>query len=229
MGSKKKHKACLNDWSSFSKDESVVLDDDEAKVVDRSKPKRKGPEPIRTFFLGDEIDGKELLLSRPLRKQDILGGRKMVFYQYTPELYNPKGVSFAGRRKSEKTSKYRGVYWNKNHGKWEVKVKFFGKTHSLGFFETEERAARVYDRSITKFIINRLAINFPEDIGGVKLTIADLVTDDTESIAEANERVKTRVHKKVQDLALNFGLDDPEEVANGCSEWPSKAEAPDEE
>lgn len=212
-------------WDCLDRNNTVVTEDPHEKDRDdrvhEKKTKQKRGRPfIRTFWFGDELDKKELMVTQPIRKSDVIGGRKMVFYQYRPDLYNPQRTNFAGRRKSAKTSNYRGVYWNKNHHKWEVKIKLVGKTFSLGFFEVEEAAARKYDKFITKFVINRLAINFPEDIGGVKLSVADLVSEDTESVDEANERVKERIQKKVQDLAIDFGLDDPEEVANGCSEWP---------
>lgn len=222
MTIRKDHKRAHSGWDPVEADSMIIDSPEDAYPGPKKKTKRpKKEEKPRTHWLGDELDKSELLLKRPIRKADVIGGRKMVFYQYRPDLYNPQGTNFAGRRKSERTSAYRGVYWNKNHKKWEIKIKIGGKTLSLGFDSSEESAARKYDRFITKFVINRLAVNFPEDMGGVKLSIKDLVTEEHESIEEANEKVKKRVHAKVQDIAMDFGLDSPEEVASGCLEWPT--------
>jgi len=225
MRREKKYKSKLMGWISLPQDDVAHFDAGEDQQRDlKARENRKGKVgrfPVRTFYYEDELDKSELMLKQPIRKKDVVGGRKMVFYQYRPELYNPQGTNFAGRRKSDHTSKYRGVYWNKNHKKWEIKVKIAGKTLSLGFEHSEEAAARKYDRFITKFVINRLAINFPEDIGGVKLSIEDLITAGEETLEEATEKLQRRVEKKNQDLMLDFGLDAPDEVSGGCQEWPS--------
>lgn len=225
-------------WISLPQDDVAHFDaveDQQKDLKDRKKRKGNiGRFPVRTFYYEDELDKSELMLKQPIRKKDVIGGRKMVFYQYRPELYNPQGTNFAGRRKSDHTSKYRGVYWNKNHKKWEIKIKIAGKTLSLGYEHSEEAAARKYDRFITKFVINRLGINFPEDIGGVKLSIEDLVTAGDETLEEATEKLQKRVEKKNQDLMLDFGLDAPDEVSGGCQDWPThhaghEASSPEEE
>lgn len=186
----------------------------------KDKKKRKDRIKARLHFLPGELDGKDLLLKQKFKKKDLIGGKKMVFYQYDASMYKTEFFpNFAGRRKSAKQSAYRGVYWNKHHHKWEVKVKFKGTSFSLGFFETEEAAARKYDVDIVRFVINRLAINFPEEVGGIKLRVQDLVEEGDESIEDAEKRLQKRVDAKVQDLAMDFGLDTPTQVRAGCKNW----------
>lgn len=45
------------------------------------------------------------------------------------------------------TSKYPGVYWNKNAGKWHVRIRVNGKQKHLGYFIDEEKAFKVYQKA----------------------------------------------------------------------------------
>jgi hypothetical protein len=48
------------------------------------------------------------------------------------------------------TSKYRGVTWNASHNKWQVTIKLNKKARHLGYFETEEAAAKAYQAAQRK-------------------------------------------------------------------------------
>lgn len=41
-------------------------------------------------------------------------------------------------------TKARGYSWNKQHRKWQAKIKINGKTQHLGYFDTEESAHNAY-------------------------------------------------------------------------------------
>ena len=43
-----------------------------------------------------------------------------------------------------KTSKFPGVDWNKYHRKWRATIRFAGKKRFLGYYDSEEAAARRY-------------------------------------------------------------------------------------
>jgi len=44
-----------------------------------------------------------------------------------------------------KDTPYNGVSWNKNKKMWEAKIVFAGKNSSLGFFDSDKKAAEVFD------------------------------------------------------------------------------------
>lgn len=56
------------------------------------------------------------------------------------------------RTKSKKTSsKYIGVYFNKSRNKFRAQIQFNHKAYHLGCYDTEEDAARAYNRKATEF------------------------------------------------------------------------------
>jgi hypothetical protein len=65
-----------------------------------------------------------------------------------------------GESGSRKSSKYRGVSWNKRDNKWTARIRYDGKGHYLGCFEDEEEAARSYDRAAKVHKRGRAQLNF---------------------------------------------------------------------
>lgn len=56
---------------------------------------------------------------------------------------------------SNKTSGVRGVFWNKQKGKWQAKVEHHGRTHHVGFFsELADAAEAVRQARIRLFTHN---------------------------------------------------------------------------
>lgn len=51
------------------------------------------------------------------------------------------------RRRSGKSSRFKGVYWVKRDGNWGATIHVNGKTRALGQYPTEELAAAAYDRA----------------------------------------------------------------------------------
>jgi len=60
---------------------------------------------------------------------------------------------------STKSSKFKGVHWDKTKTKWVGYIHMKGKKHHLGYFGTEEEAARAYDRESIR--CRGVAKNFP--------------------------------------------------------------------
>ena len=68
------------------------------------------------------------------------------------------------RKKYTKTgsSKYKGVSWKKDNGKWSARIGLNNKSIFLGNFETEIDAAKAYDEAAKKYHGEFACLNFPE-------------------------------------------------------------------
>ncbi len=65
------------------------------------------------------------------------------------------------RRLSPKTSKYKGVHWNKKLKKWAAQITSNKKSHHLGYFHDEIKAAKAYDVAAIKYHKDFAVLNFP--------------------------------------------------------------------
>lgn len=65
--------------------------------------------------------------------------------------------------KKRGSSKYRGVSYCKRRRKWRATINFNGKHIWLGHFDSEEEAARAYDRAAKIYHGEFAALNFPEE------------------------------------------------------------------
>jgi hypothetical protein len=69
-------------------------------------------------------------------------------------------------RVSTKSSKYRGVSWDKSRNQWEARIKVAGKLEHLGYFDDEAEAARAFDTRAaelgrpTNFDLNGVEIDY---------------------------------------------------------------------
>lgn len=61
------------------------------------------------------------------------------------------------------SSKYKGVYWNKNMKKWAACIKSRGKQKHLGYFSSETDAAKAYDEAAKKYHGQFANLNFATD------------------------------------------------------------------
>jgi hypothetical protein len=59
------------------------------------------------------------------------------------------------------TSKFKGVSWHSSRGKWRAVISGDGKYTHLGRFDSEEEAARAYDRAAAEHFGDYAKLNFP--------------------------------------------------------------------
>jgi hypothetical protein len=68
-----------------------------------------------------------------------------------------------GESGPRKSSKYRGVSWDKSKNKWQAQINYDGKKRHLGSFKDEEEAARAYDRAARDQRGEKAQLNFPAE------------------------------------------------------------------
>ena len=68
------------------------------------------------------------------------------------------------RRPCNKTSKYKGVCWNKHAKKFMASISIDGKNKTLGYFDDQVDAAKAYDKAAKKLFGEFAYLNFPKEI-----------------------------------------------------------------
>ena len=66
------------------------------------------------------------------------------------------------------SSRFTGVSWDRRVGKWRAQIRVPGSPISLGNFDEEEDAARVYDAAMVKYRDGR-PVNFPGEVPSKEL------------------------------------------------------------
>jgi hypothetical protein len=68
------------------------------------------------------------------------------------------------RLRSDNTSGYRGVGWNKGARKWRARITVDGKVIFIGDFADKEEAARAYDAAAIEHFGEFAVLNFPDAV-----------------------------------------------------------------
>jgi hypothetical protein len=66
------------------------------------------------------------------------------------------------RQRSDNTSGFKGVHWDKRSSKWRAQVNANGKAHRLGHYLTAAEAARAYDAAARELHGEFATVNFPQ-------------------------------------------------------------------
>jgi hypothetical protein len=74
--------------------------------------------------------------------------------------------NLANRRidKSKDSSRFRGVCYRKERGRWSAQITFMGKAIRLGYYGNEIDAAKAYDEAAKKYHGEFAKLNFPKEI-----------------------------------------------------------------
>lgn len=94
----------------------------------------------------------------------------------------------ARKTRAEKTSRFRGVSWVTEHECWRAEVAVKRRTVGIGYFESEDEAARAHDRVAMRVLGAKARLNFPR--GTVKP--ATLETVRLEVRARGKARTSSR-------------------------------------
>ena len=108
---------------------------------------RKLKRELRAGEVVDHIDGSGLNNSR-----DNI--RLATYTENSANARKSSGVT---------TSRYRGVSWHKATGKWQACIRDHHKYTYIGLFDSEETAARVYDKHAIRIFGEFAKLNFQGD------------------------------------------------------------------
>jgi len=64
---------------------------------------------------------------------------------------------------TQKTSKYKGVYWNKHKNKYMSRITLNGKLMFIGYFNNETLAAQAYDEKAKELHGEYARLNFKQE------------------------------------------------------------------
>lgn len=144
---------------------AIIVDDDDYEAVARYRWRLVKGYPARTWkeegrtraeYLHQMLMGRRDGYQIDHRNQNPLDNRRANLRWATAS------ENCANRGCPTGSSKYRGVAWHGASGKWLASLKHQRKQHYLGVYETEEAAARAYDKKAKDLFGEFARLNFPD-------------------------------------------------------------------
>lgn len=118
----------------------------------------------KLFYASRSENGKVIKLHREIMNAqkgefvDHIDGNGLNNVRENLRLVSHK-ENMANQRKRAGKSKYRGVYFNKSHGKWRAQIQIEGKRTYLGSFASEIEAAKAFNDACLKFYNGKGELN----------------------------------------------------------------------
>ena len=117
---------------------------------------------------GIQHAGKHYYLGLHEQEQDAANAYNTAKEQIKRGTFKAAAAAAKAARKkpgdaNSRSSKYRGVRWQRQQKKWYAGLQFQGKHYYLGFHPTEEEAARAYDKKSRELRGTKALLNLPND------------------------------------------------------------------
>lgn len=106
---------------------------------------------------------REIMKAPPGMVVDHIDGNKQNNCRSNLRICTPRENVQNRAKQIGSASRFKGVFYDKSHGKWYVGVCCNGQHLKTGYFDDEIEAARVYDRLAAELFGAFAYLNFPED------------------------------------------------------------------
>jgi hypothetical protein len=123
----------------------------------RSRKKSDGP-GTKAIYMHRAITNCPEGLQPDHKDGDGLNNRQKNL-RITTHARNQRGFK---RKRLGSSSKFRGVVWYKAYQKWQVQLSTDGVRTNVGYFDSEEDAAKAYEQKALELGVSREALNFHE-------------------------------------------------------------------
>ena len=103
------------------------------------------------------------LRDNPNLQVDHINGNRLDNRKENLRLVTPQQNNMNRKPLKNSTSKYKGVFWDKNRNKWLVLIMIGDKSRYLGRYQDEREAALAYDKAAKKLFGEYAHLNFGEE------------------------------------------------------------------
>lgn len=119
-----------------------------------------------THYVRTKKNGRHTLhrlLMQPLKNEvvDHINGNGLDNRRANPRNVSSQQNSFNTRKQSGTSSRFKGLYFEKNKGKWKAQIGHNYKRFHLGYFDNEFEAALAYDKRALELFGPYARLNFP--------------------------------------------------------------------